>query len=67
MYVWAMNCVGSLYSNQKSVGWVTIMFSALALDDSSKAEAITPIKNSAALLSLWVTLHTEGCVHFVCF
>ena len=52
MYVCATNCVGSLYSNQKSVGWVTIMFSALTLDDSSKAEAITPIKNSAALLSL---------------
>lgn len=67
MNVSAMNCVGSLYSNQKSVGSVTIMFSALALDDSRKAEAITPMKRSTALLSLVVTLHTEGCVHFVCF
>jgi hypothetical protein len=62
-----MNCVGSVYSNQTSVGRVMIGFSALALEASSKAEAITPITSKAALLSLVVTLHTEGCVHFVCF
>lgn len=60
-----MNCVGSVYSNQKSVGSVTIGLVALAVAERNSTDA--PISSSAYLAFRLFTLHTEGCINFVCF
>lgn len=44
MYVCAMNCVGSVYSNQKSVGSVTIGFDALAVAERNRTDMPTPMR-----------------------